>query len=157
MKKYLFATLMFVTLLAGTLAWAKPFHSDSLDNSIDFELQEDRMAHRLEWLTVILELTDTQRVELENLLVKFFVDSGPLQEKIRTARKALWDAKNAETFDESDFRIKARKLAELRTDLLVEFIKIRHEALSFMTYEQQQKAKDLRGILSVSNFTKRTF
>lgn len=91
-----------------------------------------------------LELSDAQREQLRAITGSHATSFLAIQERLRTARRALNDAVTGEAFDEATVRQRAADLAAIEADAVVLRAQVYQEAFAILTPEQQQKARDLR-------------
>ena len=154
-KRILVPTLVVGTLLIGSLVMAGPGgygrgNCDGYGNgqgTMNYEQHEERMGQRMEMMDTILDLTEEQKGQLETLLNQQYQDKQELREKMQASREAMREARNAETFNEADFRAKAAVQAELKTDMMVEHAKLKQQIRALLTPEQQEKADTLGGLM----------
>jgi Spy/CpxP family protein refolding chaperone len=156
MKKTTIIPVLLVTLLlsAGTsFAWPGGQGKRNCDNSCNrqgqgmtAERHEERMANRLEKMAVILDLTEEQQKKIEALSEKQWQDRQAMRAEMQASREDLRAYKRGTEFNESEFRAKAQKQADLKTEMMVQHAKTRQQVLAVLTPEQQQKAEKLRAI-----------
>lgn len=90
-----------------------------------------------------LDLTDTQREQLQAAMESHKAEFEAQAARMRTARTALHAAVTADTFDEAAVRQKAADVAIVDADGAVLRAKVHAEVWALLTPEQQQKAKAL--------------
>lgn len=160
-KRILLPTLIIGTLLTSSLALAGPGYgrncigedcigggyNSKARGAMTYEQHEERMEHRLEKMSTVLDLTETQQEQIKALFDKQYRDHQPLREQMQAARDAVREARTAETFNEADFRTKAAKQAELKIEMMVQREKMKQELYAILTPEQQEKAETLRGLM----------
>ena len=152
-KKTLIATLIIGTMLTGGIALASPYGFGGGDcngkekGSMTYEQHEERMEHRLEMMSTVLDLTEDQEKQLEKLFDQQWKNKQQQREEMQSSREALREARHAEVFDEADFRTKAAKQAELKTEMMVDHQKMKQQLYSILTPEQQEKADKLRDMM----------
>ena len=156
MKKTVLISLVLVgTLLSAGSAFAWPGHSgkgngDNFSNrngqGMFQEQHQERMEDRLARMAVVLDLTETQKKQIENLVDEKWGNRQTMRIQMQLSQKELREYKRGDKFDESEFRAKAQKQADLKTGMMVQDAKIRQQILALLTPEQQQKAEKLRGI-----------
>lgn len=163
MKKHvLIPALLIGTLLTGSLAFAAPgFGKFSNCNganrgqgAITFEQHEAKMELRLEKMTAVLDLTEAQQARIKELLNQNWQQRQNDRESMRNARDAMRTARLADPFDEADFRTKATKLNELKTERKIDRVKQQAEIYALLTPEQQKKAETVRGLMAGPGKTK---
>ncbi len=154
-KRILIPTLVLGALLTGSLALAGAGGYGSCDKrsdsgsrgqgqgALNFEKHEDRMGHRMEMMSTILDLTEEQKAQLEALMTQQWQDRQPLREKMHASRDALRELEAADTFNEADFLAKSIKQAELKTEMMVERAEMKQQIYALLTPEQQEKADKL--------------
>ncbi len=108
-----------------------------------YEQHEDRMAKRLEFMTVALDLTADQKAQLEALGKKHWQERQELREKMQASRSELRAMEQGKDFDEAAFRAKARAKADLKTDMRAGRAQMKQEFFAVLTAEQQVKAEKL--------------
>lgn len=91
-----------------------------------------------------LDLTDTQREQVRQLLDQQREATQPLHEKAMAARKALREAIEADTVNEALIRQRSAEVAAIEADLAVAEAHLRQSVLQVLTAEQQQKLRELR-------------
>ncbi|MDX2479766.1 MAG: Spy/CpxP family protein refolding chaperone [Desulfuromusa sp.] len=161
-KTTLIPALLIGVLLTGGIAFASPGQGkrdcgDSCDRKgqgMTSEQHEKRMENRLEKMAVILDLTEQQKEQLENLFEKKWQNHQSMRAEMQASRKDLREYKQGKEFNEADFRAKAQKHAELKTEMMVQHAKTKQQAFAVLTPEQQQKAEKLHGMHGESFFGK---
>ena len=146
------ALLIGILLSSGTVfAWSGGHGEKNCDNSCDrkgegmtYEQHEERMEKHLEKMAVILDLTDQQKDQLENLFEKKWQDRQSMRAEVQTSREGLREYKQGKEFNESEFRAIAQKHADLKTEMMVQRAKTKQQIFAVLTPEQQQKAEQLR-------------
>ena len=165
-KRILLPTLLIGALLTGSLALAGPggcggqgmggYGSDHCaggrcndggQGTVGIERHAERMGKRLEMIGTVLDLSEAQTQQLETQIKQQWQDNQQLREQIQTSRKALREAQSADSFNEADFRVKAAKQAELKTEMLVAKAKLKQQLYALLTPEQQEKADKLGGMM----------
>lgn len=156
MKKTAIIPVLLVTLLlsAGTsFAWPGMQGKKNWNNSCDrqgkgmsYEQHEERMENRLEKMAVILDLTEEQQKQIKSLAEKQWQDRQAMWAEMQASREDLRAYKQGKEFNETEFRAKAQKHADLKTEMMVQRAKTRQQLFSVLTPEQQQKAEKLRGM-----------
>ena len=152
-KTTIIPALLIGILLSGGAAFAGGHGKKNCDDScsrqgqgMTYEQHEDRMENRLEKMAVILDLTDQQKGQLETLFEKKWQDRQSMRAEMQASREDLRAYKQGKEFNEADFRAKAQKHADLKTEMMVQKAKTKQQVLAVLTPEQQQKAEKLRGI-----------
>ncbi len=144
-------TLIVGALAIGTLALAGPggqgFGKGNCDGNgkgaMSYEQHEERMGHKLEMMTALLDLSEEQQTQIETLFNQQHQEKQGLREQMQASRDALHQAKKANPFNEADFRAKAAVQAELKTDMMVAHAKLKQQIHALLTPEQQEKADQL--------------
>ena len=159
-KRILIPTLIIGVLLTGSLALVGPGKcggscSGGCDGkkqgAMSYEQHEERMGQRLETMSTILDLTEEQKNQLEALFNKQWQEKQPLRDEIQASRDELREAQTAANFNEADFRAKAARNAELKTEMMVARAKMKQEIRAILTPEQQEKADKLGGMMGDHN------
>jgi protein CpxP len=91
-----------------------------------------------------LDLTDAQREQVKAVMESHRDEQKAIGDRMMTARKALRDAVESETFDEAAIRAAAGQIGAVEADAAVLQAKIRTEIFALLTPEQVNKAKELR-------------
>ena len=152
-KRFLVTTLVVGALLTGTLVLAGPGGYGKGNcggkgpGEMSFEQHEERMGNKLEMMGAVLDLTSEQKAQLETLFNQQYLDHQDLRDQMHASREAMHEAKNAKTFNEADFRAKASKQAELKTEMMVAHVKLKQQVYALLTPEQQEKADTLGGLM----------
>jgi Spy/CpxP family protein refolding chaperone len=159
-KRILIPALIVGVLLTGSLALAGPGKCGSScsggcdgkrQGAMSYEQHEEQMGQRLEAMGTILDLTEEQKNQFETLVNKQWQEKQPLREQMQASRDELREAKHAANFDETDFRAKAARHAELKTEMMVAHAKMKQEMRALLTPEQQEKADKLGGMMGGHN------
>lgn len=157
MKKFTTTSVLLIAVLfAGTSAFAWPGYSggkrhgdcDRRGEGMSYEQHEERMENRLERMAVILDLSEKQKDQLEDLHEKHWQDRQTMRAEMQASRDELREYKRGNDFDEKEFRAKAQKHADLKTEMMVQKAKHKQDILAILTPEQQEKAgklRDMRG------------
>ncbi len=159
-KRILVPTLAVGALLIGSLVMAGPggYGKGNCDGgsngkgseAMNYEQHEERMGQRMDRMETILDLTEEQKGQLETLLNQRYQDKQDLREQMQASREAMREARNAETFNEADFRAKSAVQAELKTERMVENAKLKQQIRALLTPEQLEKADTLSGLMGGS-------
>jgi Spy/CpxP family protein refolding chaperone len=91
-----------------------------------------------------LDLSDTQQEQIKAVMESHRDEQKAIGDRMRTAREALRDAIEADTFDEAAIRAAAARIGAVEADAAVLQGKIRAEIVALLTPEQAKKAKQLR-------------
>jgi periplasmic protein CpxP/Spy len=91
-----------------------------------------------------LDLTDAQREQVRSIFEQNRDEMRAAGEKLRTARRGLYDATGAGTIDESAIRSAAETLANAEAEAAISRARIHAQVWQVLTPEQQAKAKELR-------------
>ncbi len=159
-KRFLIPTLVIGVLLTGSLALAGPGKCGNSCNGgcdgkrpgvMSYEQHEERMGQRLETMGTILDLTEEQKNQFETLFNKQWQEKQPLREQMQASRDELYEAQTTANFNEADFRAKAARHAELKTEMMVARAKMKQEIRALLTPEQQEKADKLGGMMGGCN------
>lgn len=162
-KRALIPTLVIGTLLTASLAVAAPGFGGKFGRGCDgdcsgrgqgpmtYEQHEERMGHRLEMMAAVLDLTADQQAQIKGLLDQQWQNRQADRDEMMASRDAMRAARLADPFDEADFRAKAAKQSELRTERMIERAKLQQAIKAVLTPEQQAKAETLRGVMGFGN------
>lgn len=93
-----------------------------------------------------MELTDTQKGQIKELVQKEHQDKAPLMQQIKEGKQQLREAMQAAVINEDAVRTLMKRQAELKTDLMLSRIKLRNEIFTLLTPEQQKLAIKLRSL-----------
>ncbi len=146
-KRVVIPTLLIGALLTGGVAIAGPFGNCDgkgyRGQQLSAEEREERMEHKLEMMSEILELNDDQEEQIEALLQKQWTAKQQQREDMQTDRQALREQLLSDDFNEAEFRTLAMKKAEAKVDMMVEHAKLKQQIYQMLTPEQQEKADKL--------------
>ncbi len=145
--------ILIVLIFSATSAFAwghngKRSNCDGRGNGMNYEQFEDRMENRLERMTVILDLTDDQKKQMEDLAENHWKERQELRKKMQASRDEMREYRSDKTFNVDEFRAKARQQADLKADMMAQRVQHRNAKLSILTPEQREKAEklwDMRG------------
>ena len=155
-KRVLLPTLVLGALLTGSLALAGPGVFDGGKGgdcngrgqaAMSYEQHEERMEQRLEMMSTVLDLSDDQKSQIEALLNQQWQGKQQLREQMQASREAMREARTADNFNEADFRAKAARQAELKTDMMVAKAKLKQQIHALFNPDQQEKADKLGGLM----------
>jgi protein CpxP len=90
-----------------------------------------------------LDLTDDQRVQIDQLMTDHRSAMKDRREQMRTHRMEMRDLVHADEFDEAAIRDAAMAIAEAEAEMAVERARLRQEIHKVLTPEQQEKAAEL--------------
>ena len=93
-----------------------------------------------------LRLTEEQQKQIRGILRSHAAEIEAQMHASRDGRKALRGAMEAQPLDEAQVRVRALALGEVKADSAVLRARIRSEIWPVLTAEQQEEAKDLRGL-----------
>jgi periplasmic protein CpxP/Spy len=91
-----------------------------------------------------LDLTDAQREQVQSIFEQNRDEIRAAGEKLRTARRALYDAASAGSVDEAAIRTAAEALANAEAEAAINHARVHAQVWQILTPEQQAKAKELR-------------
>ncbi|HEX2445008.1 MAG TPA: Spy/CpxP family protein refolding chaperone [Vicinamibacterales bacterium] len=91
-----------------------------------------------------LDLTDAQREQVRSIFEQNRDEMRAAGEKLRTARRGLYDATSAGTVDEAAIRTAAEALANAEAEAAINRARVHAQVWQILTPEQQAKAKELR-------------
>ena len=152
-KRILVPALVVGALLTGTLVLAGPGGygkgncGGNGPGEMSFEQHEERMGNKLEMMGAVLDLTSEQKTQLETLFNLQYQENQELRDQMHASREAMHEARSSKTFNEADFRTKAAKQAELKTEMMVAHAKLKQQVYALLTPEQQEKADTLGGLM----------
>ncbi|MCW8860487.1 MAG: Spy/CpxP family protein refolding chaperone [Deltaproteobacteria bacterium] len=156
MKKITTISALLIALLfsAGSLfAWSGHHggknhgECDRRGEGMTYEQHEERMENRLERMAVILDLTEKQKEQLEDLHEKNWQDHQAMRAQMQESRNELHEYKFGKEFNEAEFRAKAQKHANLKTEMMVQRAQHKQDVYAVLTPDQQVKAEKLGGML----------
>ncbi len=149
-KRIIIPTLIIGALLTGGLALAGPFGPGDCDGKgygrgqqLTSEEREERMEHKLEMMSEILDLSDNQEEQIEALLEKQWASREEHREQRQAERDEFRQLRTGDDFNEAEFRALAMKKAEQKVDRMVEHAKLKQQIFQLLTAEQQEKADKL--------------
>ena len=157
MKKIaLFLTLACAVLLTSSFASAGAYSgSGNHDNSgkrhhqgqrMTDEQRQAKMDHRLEKMTIMLDLSAEQQQQLKTLFIKNQQQRQVLRNKLQTCSDDFRAYKQGNEFDETQFRAKAQKQADLKIELQVQRAKAKQQVAAILTATQRDKAAKLKAL-----------
>lgn len=147
-KKTMFTALITGALLSGialspAIAGRGFGNCDGPDSEQRQERMAERMEHRLEKMSTVLDLTEVQQGQIKELLAKKQASHKDQFQQRSEDRKQMQALKTAANFDEAAFRAAAEKRAAQRIDMQVEKMKTKQQIFALLTSEQQEKANIL--------------
>ncbi|MBN1957067.1 MAG: Spy/CpxP family protein refolding chaperone [Desulfuromonadales bacterium] len=157
MKKLTTTSALLITVLfVATSAFAWPGHSggkrysdcDRGGKGMSYEQHEERIENRLDRMAVILDLSEKQKDQIEDLHEKHWQERQAMRAEMQASRDELREDKFDRDFNEKEFRAKAEKHAQLKTEMMVQKAKHKQDIMAVLTPEQQEKAAklwDMRG------------
>jgi protein CpxP len=154
-KRILLPALIVGTVFTATLVMAGPGGygrgncngNGGGPGTMTFEQHEERVENKLERMGAILELTEAQKVEIAALFNDQWQDHQQLREQMHASRDEMRDVHSPGDFNETDFRAKAAKRSELKTEMMVQKAKLRQQVYNLLTPEQQEKADAIGGMM----------
>jgi len=156
MQKNIIISLTLIALLlsSGTVFARSGYHGKgNCDNfskmngqGMSQEQHQERMNNRLEKMAVVLDLTDAQKKQIEKLMNGKWENRQSMRTQMQANRTALREYTQGDNFNEAEFRAKAQKQADLKTEMMVQQAKTKQQLFAILTPEQQQKAEKLRGM-----------
>ncbi len=156
MKKTIIIPLALTGLLLSSgaaFAWSGHHGKGNCENSpmrngqgMSQEQHQQRMSNHLEKMAVVLDLTDSQKTQIEKLMNEKWENRQAMRTQLQENRKELRESKQGTTFNEAEFRAKAQKQADLKTEMMVQHAKTKQQLFAVLTPEQQQKAEKLQGM-----------
>jgi Spy/CpxP family protein refolding chaperone len=91
-----------------------------------------------------LQLSDTQRSDIQNIFANGRQTIAPLAQQLREKQAALRNSVNGGAFDETAVRAQAQQIADLQAQLIVARAQIRNQFLGVLTDDQKAHLSDLR-------------
>lgn len=135
MKRAIITFLSGALLTVGVAAYAG-HHGGGHDGP-----HGDRMAAHLEKMADALELTDSQRAEIQAIVERN--NDGALREAMKANRKALKDASEFDNYDAGVVAELAVKQGELVTQSIIKRNQAKQEMLAVLTEAQRDELKEL--------------
>jgi len=135
LRKISFAAGIFAiaALLAGTAALAQPgFGRPAMMRQIPARLFDQ------------LQLSDTQRTEVQNIFANARETIVPLAQQLREKHAAMRDSVNGGAFDEATVRSQAEEIAGLQAQMMVARAQAKNQFLAVLTDEQKARLGELR-------------
>lgn len=154
-KTMVIPAILIGILLSGGLAFAWSGghgkgncngESGKMGQGMTQEQHSERMDKRLEKMGVILDLTDRQKEQLEGLFDQQWQTHQSMRTEMQASREDLRESKQGQEFNETEFRAKAQKHADLKIEMMVQHAKTKQQIFALLSSEQQQKAEKLREI-----------
>lgn len=149
MKKQTILTLLMTGTLITGLALSPAIASrgfnncDETDRARHQEKMAERMEHKVEKMTTVLDLTDAQQTQIKELIAEKQKSHVNQFQQRCDDRMQMKKVKSAATFDEAAFRAQAQKQADKRIDMQVERMKTKQQIFALLSTEQQEKAEIL--------------
>jgi protein CpxP len=143
---------MIAALLTGGLALAGPFgavpgdcdgRGYSRGGQLTSDELEERMEHKLEMMSEILDLSDDQEEQIETLLQQQWSSREEHREQRQADRDELRNLLTGDDFNEAEFRALAMEKAQQKVDKMVEHAKLKQQIYQLLSPEQQEKAEKL--------------
>lgn len=101
-------------------------------------------GHRLEMMAGVLDLTDEQRTQIQEIVAAEREAVKPLVGQLRGKRKELLAATRGAAFDEAAVRSLAAGQAGIFTELIVAKARMKSRIFAVLTPQQQAKAEKIR-------------
>ncbi len=108
---------------------------------------DSRHQNRLEAMAAVLELTDEQRSQIQQILTAEKQRNEPLREELRQGREAMRLATEGGVFDEDRVRTLATEQAQARVEMAVAHARMKNRIFALLTPEQQSLAKKLHPLM----------
>lgn len=148
-NKTTFSVIMIVLLLSASTAFA--WHGDGYghkgygrcNNEMPADRFEGRMEHRLERMSVILDLSAEQQKTIEGLTEKHWAERQKMRDNMLTIRDQMRDLRFSQDADADQFRTIARQQADLKADMMAQRIQHKKDIMDVLTPEQRDKAGKL--------------
>lgn len=151
-KRVVIPTLLIGALLTGGVAIAGPFGNCDgkgfRGQQLSAEERQERMEHKLDMMSEILDLNEEQEEQVGALLQQQWTTKLQQREQQQASREELREQLLSDDFNEAEFRAEAMKKAEQKVDMLVEHAKLKRQIYQLLTPEQQEKADKLMAMRS---------
>ncbi|HMB16020.1 MAG TPA: Spy/CpxP family protein refolding chaperone [Pelovirga sp.] len=163
-RSILFTLLITGLLLAGTHAFGWPGSPGMRGNQdcsprsgqrMNDEQREQRQGVHQQKMAVILDLSEDQQQELQNLRSEHRQQQQTLRTEMQASRNQLREVARANDADEAGIRAAVQEHAELKTRMMVNGAKHRQQMAAVMTPEQQQKFEQLRELKGDNSYGQR--
>ncbi|SHJ36278.1 LTXXQ motif family protein [Malonomonas rubra DSM 5091] len=165
-KRIMIPSLLIGALMTASLAIASPGFGGKFGRGCDgdcagrsqgmsYEQHEERMGQRLEMMAAVLDLSEDQQSKIKALMDQQWQNRQGDREEMQAAREAMREARQADPFNEADFRAKAETMNALKTERMIERAKLQADIKAVLTPEQQEKAETLRGMMGFGKKGKR--
>ncbi|MBW6508131.1 MAG: Spy/CpxP family protein refolding chaperone [Desulfuromonadales bacterium] len=151
-RTILFGLLIVGLLLVGTHAFSwsgGPGMRGCQDGqrtsqSMSNEHRQERQQGQQQKMAIILDLSEEQQQQLQNLREQHRQQQQVLRTKMQASREQLREVASANETDEAGIRAAVQEHAELKTRMMVEGAKHRQQIAALLTPEQQLKFEQLR-------------
>jgi protein CpxP len=114
-----------------------------MNQGMTLEQHEQRVDQQLKRMSVLLELTEKQQTQLQEIFDQQWQSRTKMRENMQASRDALLAYRLNDKFDEAEFRKLAEKQADLRTEMRVDRETNRNTVQSVLTADQQEKLAKL--------------
>jgi len=158
-RKLIIPALTIGTLLIGSLAFAhgqkgtrdRDGYCDGPNRGMGYGMSAEdheqhmaqRMAQRMNFMAVALDLTDAQQAQLKDLEEKHRQEHQEMRDRMQTNRQEMRGIAQSEDFDKEAFHTKAAQQADLKTEMMAGRTSMKQQMLAILTPEQQVKAEKL--------------
>lgn len=141
MKKTLVAAILMTLLAAGgAVAFGGGFGPG---NDGRPGPDPERHARKLEMMSVVLDLSESQKAQIEEVFKAGFEAAEPYHEQMRQAREQIRDLVTSGSYDEAKVRELAQKVSSAEVELMVAKARTHSQVYALLTPEQRQKADKL--------------
>lgn len=146
MKKRVITSLLVGAMVLGVgfSASAQPWRKGGSCEGPRMARRADRQpgaGRHWQRMAEVLELTEKQQADMEQLFKAGRQQAEPLHEQLRTVRQELRQAQAPQSFDEKALRGLAKKEADIRTELLINRARTQSRIHALLTPEQKKTAE----------------
>jgi Spy/CpxP family protein refolding chaperone len=111
------------------------------------EWHKDWIRHKLDRWSQVLDLTDSQRAQIESILESERPNFEPAMQTLRETRHELRKAMQSGAAEEAEIRALAEKRAQAETELIVGKARVQSKVFALLTPDQQSLVKKLRPLM----------
>ena len=146
MKKRVITSLLVGAMVLGVgfSASAQPWRKGGPCEGPRMARRADRQpgaGRHWQRMAEVLELTEKQQADIEQLFKAGRQQAEPLHEQLRMVRQELRQAQAPQSFDEKVLRGLAKKEADIRTELLINRARTQSRIHALLTPEQKKTAE----------------
>ncbi|MDD5759582.1 MAG: Spy/CpxP family protein refolding chaperone [Desulfobulbaceae bacterium] len=159
MKKQVMSAVLAVLLAGGWYAaQARPMAGDMAGNDVHAQAGESRCRKQIDCKTKMgcrqggdrlgpltrmadeLGLDDSQRQQVESMIMEQRERDAPLREKLADGKRKLWEASKSAVLDETLIADLAAEQGRLMSEMMLSRIRLRNQIYTMLTPQQQEKA-----------------